>query len=252
MRRFLLFLSLMLSGFYCFSQGELVFRVSEYPPYYFQENGIWKGVSVELMNVLLKEAGYDITYKVIPWKRALMDMKSGEIDAMANLSITKERDEYIYFVGPQMDESMVLFIDKDLNLDINTLDDIKNVPGKIGIQLGLSYGEEFDNKIKSDIAFGDKFSVISDGNKFGKLLKKRRLTGFILNRYVFYYKQSINDEFKSINEHPFIVNQDNIYFGFSKSNFDEMQINQLQEAYNRVKERGDFDSILEKYKSPSL
>lgn len=252
MKRFLLFIFLVVSIFCSYSRDELIFRVSEYPPYYFQENGSWRGVSVELMNVLLKEAGYNISYKEIPWNRALMEMKSGKIDAMANLSITKERGEFIHFVGPQMDETMALFINEDLEYEIDKLDDITNIPGKIGIQLGVSYGEDFDNKIESDVDFGNKFVKLSDGNIYGMMLKKKRINAFILNRYVFYYKQSTNDDFKGIIEHPFIVNQDNIFFGFSKHNFTEEQIILLQEAYIRVKERGDFEKILKKYKSPSL
>lgn len=252
MKRFLITLLLFVSSNNIFSSDNILFRVSDYPPYYFQENGIWKGLSVELMNVLLKEAGYSITYKEIPWKRALNGMRTGNIDAMANLSITEERSEYIHFVGPQMDESMVLFVNNDFNYKIDSLEDIKNISGKIGIHLGLSYGDEFDTKLKNDPDFSDKFSVISDGNKFGMLSKKKRISGFVLNKYVFYYKQSISNEFDTIVEHPYVINQDFIYFGFSKNNFNEDQIKQLQKAYLKVKERGDFDRILDKYKSPSL
>lgn len=252
MKRVFLSIYLILSIFWGFAENIITFRVADYPPYYFKENGDWKGLSVELMKVLVEEAGYNITYSEIPWKRALVSMKSGHIDAMANLSITKERSEFIHFVGPQMDESMVLFFKDGLNYNISNLDDIKMIPGKIGIQLGLSYGEEFDRKIGMDLEFADKFSVISDGNMYGKLLKKGRVSGFILNRYVFYYKQSINNDFRDIVEHPFTVNQDNIYFGFSKTNFDEEQITQLQKAYERVKGRGEFEAILAKYRSPSL
>lgn len=252
MRKILLSLLLVLSVFYSYSESKIIFRVSEYPPYYFQENGEWKGLSVELMNVLLKEAGYKITYRVVPWKRALSGMKNGDIDAMANLSITEERGEYIHFIGPQMDESMVLFVNKGFNHEINTMDDIKNISGKIGIHLGLTYGETFDSKFENDPDFKDKFSVINDGNLFDMLVKKKRISGFILNRYVFYYKQSISDEFDTVIEHPYIINQDFIYFGFSKNNFNEDQIDLLQKAYLRVKERGDFERILKKYKSPSL
>lgn len=244
-------LFLLVSAF-CISEPKIIFRVSEYPPYYFLEDGSWKGLSVELINILLNEAGYSAVYKELPWKRALVEMKYGHIDVMANLSITEDRNEFIYFVGPQMNESMVMFFSKDSEYSITHLDDIKHISGKIGIQLGASYGAEFDSKFKTDKDFKSNFIEISDGNLYGDLYKNKRLIGFIDDRYVFYYKQRINNEYKDLKEHPFIINQDSIYFGFSKSNFTENDIERFQTAYNRVIHRGEFKVVLDKYRSSDL
>ncbi|MGL1891834.1 MAG: ABC transporter substrate-binding protein [Spirochaetaceae bacterium] len=233
---------------FCFSQSEIIFRVSEHPPYYFLEDGKWTGLSVELINILLIEAGYSITYKNIPWKRALVDIKLGNIDAMANLSITEEREEFIHFIGPQMDESMVLFLPQKSEYTITNFDDIKKISGKIGIQLGVYYGEEFSKKFDSDLEFQKKFVIIKDGSMYGVLYKNSRLIGFIINRYVFYYNQFLNDEYKDLKEHSFVINEDLIYFGFSKNNFSEDEIIKLQKVHNKIMQRGDYKKILNKYR----
>lgn len=232
----------------CFSQTEISYRVSDYPPYYYNENGTWKGLSVELLDTLIKEAGYTSKYIKTPFKRGLIQLKQGQLDVMTNLAITEEREEYMYFVGPQMDESMKLFFLKDSHYEINSLDDIKEIQGKIGIQLGAFYGEKFNNKLDTDKDFANKFIATPSGTNHLDLVKKGRIIGYIGEIYDFYYNSKSDPYYSNLREHQYIINQDFVYFGLSKKSITLDQFEKLKEAHNRLQNRGDFNSILDKYR----
>ncbi len=232
----------------CFSQTELTYRVYDYPPYYYFENDRWKGLSVELINALLLEAGYTYKHVNLPFTRSLVQLKHGDLDIMTNLSLKEERNEYIYFIGPQMDETMSLIFPKGSQYIINSLDDIKKLPGKIGIHLGYFYGKEFDEKYKNDKDFADKFSTLPNNNNFINLVIKKRLIGYIGERFDFYYNSSIDESYRVLKEHSFVINQNPIYFGFSKKNFTEEEINHLKEVFESEKVKNKVKVILNKYR----
>jgi len=142
-----------------FADCQLRVRVTDYKPQYYQnEQGKWRGMAVELAEVLLKEAKCKPVYEISPWKRSLLLLKEGNLDMMMNLSITDERKKYLNFIGPQRDETILIAVRKEFNFEINSLEDIKKLPGRIGIQIGSSFGKAFDSKYKSDPDFAKKFT----------------------------------------------------------------------------------------------
>ncbi|MCD4678510.1 MAG: transporter substrate-binding domain-containing protein, partial [Desulfobacula sp.] len=143
-------LSLISTGF----SQEIIVRVplgNTYPPFFIQdENNRWGGISIELAEILLKEADFKPVYKPLPFPRSLAYIRDGRIDLMLNLSITDKRKKFIYFIGPQLDETVVLVVKKDSDLKILCLDDIKKLPKPIGIERGKVYGPAFEKKRKED------------------------------------------------------------------------------------------------------
>ncbi len=53
------------------SAQTLTVVTEQYPPYNYEENGKVKGVSTEVVEEVLREAGIDFSIKVYPWTRAL-------------------------------------------------------------------------------------------------------------------------------------------------------------------------------------
>ena len=130
-----------------FSECRLRVRIANSIPQYSQDiNGNWKGLGIELIEVLLNEADCQPDYMVYPWKRSLTQLREGKVDMMVNLSITLERKEYLWFIGPQRDETIVLVVNKNSDFKIDSLDDFKALNNKIGVENGAFYGDEFDNK----------------------------------------------------------------------------------------------------------
>ncbi|MGL1893476.1 MAG: transporter substrate-binding domain-containing protein [Spirochaetaceae bacterium] len=252
MKRYFIFFVLLNMFSVCFSQTERTYRVYNYPPHYYFENNRWQGLSIELINALLLEAGYTYKHVNLPFTRSLVQLKHGDLDIMTNLSLKEERNEYIYFIGPQMYETMSLFFPEESDYIINSLNDIKKLPGNIGIHLGYFYGNEFDKKYKTDKDFADKFTTLPNNNEFNSLVKKKRLIGYIGERYDFYYNSRVDESYRDLKEHTFVIHNNPVYFGFSKKTFTLDEINHLNEVFESDKVKNKIKVILNKYRVNNL
>ncbi len=95
-------------------------RVTNIPPLYFQnESDQWTGLTVDLANVLLNEAGCKADFEAISWARSLNLIKTGGIDMMMNLSKTDYRKKFIHFIGPQSNETDNWYYRKRIPLKFN-------------------------------------------------------------------------------------------------------------------------------------
>ncbi len=238
-------------GFVCIGFAcELIVRVTEgsYAPFFIKENGRYSGLSIELTEALFKEAGCKAIYKPFPFKRSLAYIKHGEIHLMLNLTVTEEREAYTRFIGPQLDETVVLVIHKDSRFNIASLEDMKKLPKSIGVEIGKVYGKEFEDKRKHDIEFRSKIEIVTDVAFNVRKLQRNRLSGFLGYGYNVYYKIKKDPEYKNFVVHPYIVNQNWVHFGFSKKSVSEDMIKKLQEAYNRATRKGVFKKIKQQYR----
>lgn len=224
-------------------------RVSDFKPQYYQDDkGKWRGLAVEYAEALLKEANCLPVFHKAPWKRALRYMRSGQLDLMLNLSITDERKQYMHFIGPQRDETMVFVVRKDADFMVSSLDDLKKLPGRIGIEAGNYFGKTFDDKIITDRAFRDKFAEVHDTALNIQKLEHERIVGFFSEKYNAVYKMSTDPTYKNFKINPFIVNQDQVYFGVSRRAVTPELLVTLKNAYERAKSKGIFDKILDRYR----
>ncbi len=104
-------------------------RVNDMPPQYIFENGKWEGYAVEMMEVLLDEAGFKAKFVSMPWARALKELEFGRIDALMNVNYSSERAEKFHFIWTNSYETGVLIVSKKSDYSIDSLDDFKLLPG---------------------------------------------------------------------------------------------------------------------------
>jgi polar amino acid transport system substrate-binding protein len=224
-------------------------RVTSIPPLYFQnETGKWTGLTVDLAKVLLNEAGCKGDFVAIPWERSLESMRTGYLDMMMNLSMTEERKEFIHFIGPQIVETVQLVLQKEIDIDIQSLDDFKKLPGEIGYQQGTFLGKDFEEKLRTDPAFKNKFSILYSDELNLKMLNKRRIIGVIGQNYGGVSAKREFHKGKSFKIYPFIIHQNWVYFGFSKKSVSNEMLERLEKAYQRAKAKGDFQRVIDSYK----
>ncbi len=233
-------------GFPC----ELTVRVPEkpYPPFFMKEKGAnWSGLSIELADALLQEAGCKATYKPLPFKRALMYLKEGKTDMMLNLTATEERKAFIHFIGPQLDETVILVVRKDSDFSLTGLEDIKKLSKPVGIERGKVYGKAFEEKRATDEAFGKNLDIVNDMATNENKLDKNRLSGFLGYGYNVFYRFKTEPLYQNFTVHPLKINQDWVNFGFSKKSVSADMLQRLQEAYDRAKQKGLFEKIKQTY-----
>lgn len=231
------------------NECELSVRVNEYKPLYYQTSeGNWKGILVELTDVLMEQAGCIPVYEKYPWKRALRQIEKGHLDILMNLSFNEQRSKFIHYIGPMLDETVVLVVPKESSYLIKSLEDLKKIKGNIGILDGQFYGNSFHKKYRSDKEFARNFDTLSNATQYIEMYNKKRINAFFADLDFFNLKLKQDKSYRSFVINPFIIYRNWVYFGFSKKAVDIKTLVRMQEAYVRAKEKGLFKEVIKQYR----
>lgn len=236
-----------------FGKEKINIRVGDFAPFYFQdEEGKWQGLDVELAEAVVKNAGFDVEYKEMPWSRALVFLEKGKVDLVMNVSITTERSRKFNFIGPERYAQMGLVVRvENKNFDIKTYDDfaeiVKEENKKFGIQIKVFYGKEFNDKLKDpeySKYFAEAFSV--NNNIF--LLANDRILGFFEDKISLAYMIKNHPDFQETVLHSFdAFPKEPVYFAVSKKMSEDIY-KKLKKSYEELEENGILEGIREKYR----
>jgi polar amino acid transport system substrate-binding protein len=148
-------------------------RADEWYPMNGVPNAAKEGFMIDLAREIFGGAGYDVDYKLMPWERALDEVRQGNADCVVGAYKADAPD----FVFPQsvwgMD-SNTFFKLKENSWQFNGLDSLINQ--KVGMISGYAYGDEMNQFIT---AHPDTFKAIGSNNALENNLKKllgKRLT----------------------------------------------------------------------------
>lgn len=120
----------------CFAADPLHFVTEDYPPFNFEDPRTHEaaGISSDLLREALRRAGLTADFKVMPWKRAYASAQEQKDTCVYSTTLTEERKPLFKWVGPLVNNDMVLFAAPDSKIAIATLDDAK--PYTIGVYQG--------------------------------------------------------------------------------------------------------------------
>ncbi|RED53902.1 substrate-binding periplasmic protein [Aestuariispira insulae] len=124
---------------------ELVVGVSEtdYSPFYFEEEGMFKGAAAEIAQNLATALGHTLTFQRFPWKRVQHNLATGRIDMVILYFKTDERAEHALYVEiPHLYESSSLVVTTDSTLQFDgKLNNLKDA--QFGNVTGYWHGEAY-------------------------------------------------------------------------------------------------------------
>lgn len=109
---------------------------ADYAPFGFRaENNEIIGFDIDLAEEVADRLGVKFKFKAIDWSQKQEELTSGKIDIIwSGFNITPEREEYVLFSKPYMENRQVILVPKGTGKDIRTSADLA---GKIiGTQLG--------------------------------------------------------------------------------------------------------------------
>lgn len=86
---------------------KLLLAATEYPPYYSEslERG---GPVAELTVTALRNAGYDVEVRFMPWARALRQGEQGQVDGLIGVWRSAERERTFFYSEPVVSNRIVL------------------------------------------------------------------------------------------------------------------------------------------------
>ncbi len=120
------------------SQTLNVLTESGFKPFSFLDKGEVVGFDIDLMDALMKEAGYKYELKNVGWESMLASVQSGEADlAIAGITMNEDRKQTYDFSSPYFESTHKIVFRSGEN--ITSGEDIKNV--KVGVQTGTTGAE---------------------------------------------------------------------------------------------------------------
>lgn len=144
MRCLLAFLVVFVVSNFC--HAELLILGEESPPgEYLDENGKPAGVTIDLVNDLMRRQGITATINILPWKRAYhMGMHENNV-VLLETTRTEERENLFKWVGPILVLKRIIYSMADYERTLKKTEDMKHA-GKICVLRGSSnesYLKEF-------------------------------------------------------------------------------------------------------------
>ncbi len=245
----IIFVLVLLFPFSSFANCVLKVRVNDSPPQYIFENNKWIGRAVELMEVLLDEAGCKADYRKMSWNRAILELKKGTIDAMMNVGFNEDRARYFYYINPNSNETKVLLVRKNSGFVIDSLDDLKKLPNKIGYEKGNIFDQTFNKKLNSDEEFKNNFYP-HPSNNLTEMVYLGRLSAVLRIKENARYELKNNPGYsKEMMIHPFHVSSLPTFFAFSKKSTSKEMLIKLQEANIQALASGKYQTVINKWEN---
>jgi polar amino acid transport system substrate-binding protein len=233
---------LVVSTFISFAVNSAVITAAQDPwAPFVQKDNANPGVSVEIITEAFKSQGHTVDFKIMPWTRALNEVKSGKVDVLVATWFTNERTSFLKYSDPYLENSLKFIMRKGEGFEYNGLDSLS---GKtVGIIRNYGYGDEF--LAATNFKKPEANDLIANAKKLtakrvdltleDELVAKSTLSGAGMNL----------DDFEFTNN-ALSVNPLHVTSGLANPNHAE-----YIEAFNKglveIKANGTFDKILAKY-----
>ena len=169
----------------------------EYAPMGFRdEKGEIVGCDVDLAKEAARRMNVEFEFRPIIWDKKEAELNSGRIDIIWNgLDITPERQAYILYSKPYMDNRQILLVKKSRGLKIHSLQDLK---GKV---VATQAGSNSENYVERDDAIRNSLKNFVTYPTFGrafKALADERIDVLIVDEIAGRYEIAKHDELELI------------------------------------------------------
>jgi len=224
------------------------FADTPYPPYVLGEleDEIPKGgTAVDLVNQLFAELpNHEVKFELLPWKRVLMELEKGAVDAVTMVAQTPERSQFLDYSAALVRYQLALFYSTAAFPDGFKW---HNLPDLSNYRIGVVEGYLSDSKLSEFIAEGTPLNTIrlsgTETQLFGMLLKGRvDLICFKLESGSTLLRQQ--GWWQDIKAHPKAIYKGSYHLGFSKARQHQPLIEQLNPIIDEWRENGKLDAIL--------
>ncbi len=239
MRHFLLIVVTVL--FSLVTHGATITAVQDTWPPFSQKDEQNPGISVEIVIEAFKASGHTVNFKIMPWARALNEVKHGNIDVLVATWLTTERTSFLKYSEPYLENSVKFIKRKGDGFQYNGLDSLS---GKmVGIIRNYGYGDEFLNS--KNFKKPEANDLVTNAKKLlakridltleDEVVAKSTLSGAGMNLTDF-----------AFTDNALSVNPLHITVGLVNPNH-MRYIKAFNEGLAEIKENGTFERILVKY-----
>ncbi len=208
-----------------------------------------KGLDVDLISAMAAEAGCDITFVQDNWMNLLNGIRNGDIDILGGATRTDSREEFGLFSDNYRHETFSLYIRPDESEKFAD----KNLKGLLeaGFRLGVTQDYLYCpqiNVLQDDEKFSSQFvSVpITEVNYYN--LTEGYIDGFLEDPFVAAFtirRKGLQGQIEAL---ALEISSGDVSIIFSKQSVKEETVQLFNNALAKLKETGEYDRILAKYR----
>ncbi len=150
-------------------------------PYSFRAaDGKISGFDVDLTREALRRTGCTAVFVEMPWARALVELESGRLDILPSSFRNPQREAFAHFSIPSLQSQNVLYVGPKARAAyrLHKLDDMVGTQFRLGVQIGVSYGDKFD-VLKANPHFKGNQVPVTLRRKAWKMMEMGRIDGMI-------------------------------------------------------------------------
>jgi polar amino acid transport system substrate-binding protein len=220
------------------------------PPYYFTEDVAEPhGLSLDLLRPAARQLGLRIEVVVCPFPRCLKMAETGEVDIVAGLLQSPQREKFLHFIQPAMMNfvsSFVFYSRHNQRREIHKVDDLRG--STVTVMRDAVYFTEFDQATNFE-----KIAVNTEAISLDMVHKGRA-------DYAITVEQTAEGSFSAaglaitdLKRQPYHVNQ-NIrgYLAFSRQSPNFQLAPKLEQLLEQQYRAGMFHLLWQKYHLPAI
>ena len=252
-RNFLMSLCLMLAANVAVVEAHplesLVYYTEDYPPFNFRENGVIKGISVDLLHEMTSASGVEIPENhiiLLPWSRSYRSALIQKNSGLFSTTKTEHREDLFQWVGPIDVAKVTVMARKGSNIVINSPIDMAKyrigvMRDDVGEQMLFSLGVPRESM--QEATHISRLIELLYKNRIDLMVYDERSAGWLIEKAGYGV-----DSFESV----YTLEQSEIYYAFNKG-VDKAVIKELQKNLDNIKNTVDsegitrYQSIVEKY-----
>ncbi|MEX0297966.1 MAG: substrate-binding periplasmic protein [Kordiimonas sp.] len=212
-----------------------------------------RGRDLEIFDKVMLHAECSYTLTKMPWKRVIVAIKNGIIDATISASNTPDRQTFALFSRAFRHETMAIFMRRSeiSSLSVNSLHDIINSNLNIGVHLGSWYGETFHTAIIRNPKFRKRVLQSSDFRFLHNWLLIGRVDVVLDELHSglnYVHDNNIEDK---VWYHPTSAHENPVHFMFSKATVTQRDVDQIDQALNAFLTTNEYSALMKRFSSTS-
>ena len=227
------------------ANGEVKLVVLEYPPYVtFNGKKEVGGVAVKIVEKIFSQLGKPITISVLPWGRAIIQVRSGKADGIFTAFKTSDREQFVRYIdGVLFEQNIVAIRSKESTM---TWHEDTFEQSRLCLVNNVSYGRYVDEMLEKH-----RFKTVTRvklPKQCLQLLHYKRVDFWISNEVGARYLASIHQvQDQLIFEQPPIESTPS-YIAFSKKGSMTLKdIAQFDDILKKMKKSGEYKNIINQY-----
>lgn len=238
-----------------FSTNDKFLIVAEsFIPFEFVENGIIKGIDIDLIHEIFISLDLKYEVQILPWARAWKMMEFGYADSSLSTSIKPKRKKYVFYPKEDMWLSeYVFFVKKEkYQKNFNGFEDAIKNKLMIGIIRGNSYHKSFWKAFPNQLdgSLNPQLEAVKNVDLNFKKLLYNRIDLYIIDKTIGLYTLRKMGLSKNITYYKNVIFTKGYPMAFSKkSKFQNIRqiIQQYDNKLKLLKNNGTYDQIMNKW-----